>query len=160
VKKRYDAAHAWVLTSTALLEEEQPAVVVLTEEAPTATTMIEPPSPTLSPPPAGGAASSDDDYEAAVIANVHVQAAGVQNICSLISDTLDLSSTHYVRWRDNVLLTLGRYSLSNHVLMDTTYVGVLSSDRMDNVVKSWIYGIISPDLQDVTRQHGHTARDA
>jgi hypothetical protein len=31
---------------------------------------------------------------------------------------------------------------------------------MDNVVKSWIYGIISPDLQDVTRQHGHTARDA
>jgi hypothetical protein len=31
---------------------------------------------------------------------------------------------------------------------------------MDNVVKSWIYIIISPDLQDVTRQCGHTAHDA
>jgi hypothetical protein len=37
-------------------------------------------------------------------------------------------------------------SLSNHVLMDTTYVGVPSWDRMGNVVKSWIYGTISPDL--------------
>jgi hypothetical protein len=31
---------------------------------------------------------------------------------------------------------------------------------MDCVVKSWIYDTISPNLQDVTQQHGHTARDA
>jgi hypothetical protein len=28
------------------------------------------------------------------------------------------------------------------------------------VVKSWLYDTISPELQDVTRQHGHTARAA
>jgi hypothetical protein len=73
----------------------------------------------------------------------------VQNICSLISVTLDLSSTHYTYWRDNVMLTLGYYSLSDHMLMDTMYIDFSSWDQMDSVVKSWIYGTISPDLQDV-----------
>jgi hypothetical protein len=31
---------------------------------------------------------------------------------------------------------------------------------MDNIVKSWIYGTISPDLQDITRLRGHTTHDA
>jgi hypothetical protein len=31
---------------------------------------------------------------------------------------------------------------------------------MDSVVKSWIWGTISPDLQDVVQQRGHTARGA
>jgi hypothetical protein len=92
----------------------------------------------------------DDNYEVAVIIDIHVQAVDVQNIRSLISVTLDLSSTYYAHWRDNILLTLGRYSLSGHVLMDTTY----------SVVKSWIYDTISPDLQDVTQQRDHTAHDA
>jgi hypothetical protein len=99
--------------------------------------------------PTGHATPSDDDYEVAVIANIHVQAADVQNIRSLISVTLDLSSAHYARWHDNVLLTLGRYSLSNHVLLYTTSVGVPAWDRMDNIIKSWIWGTISPDLQDI-----------
>jgi hypothetical protein len=85
---------------------------------------------------------------------------GVQNIHSLISVTLDLSSSHYSRWRDNVLLTLGCYSLSDHVLLDITYVGVPAWDQMDNIVNSWIWHTISPDLQDITRQRGHTACDA
>jgi hypothetical protein len=59
---------------------------------------------------------------------------------------LDLSSSDYAQWRDNALLTLGHYSLSNHVLLDTTYIGVPAWDRMDNVIKSWIWGNISPDL--------------
>jgi hypothetical protein len=58
------------------------------------------------------------------------------------------------------MLTVGRYSLSDHVLMDTTYADIPSWDWMDSVVKLWIYGSISPDLQDVTRQRGHTTRDA
>jgi hypothetical protein len=98
----------------------------------------------------------DDDYEATVIANIHVQAVSIQNICSLVSVTLDLSSTHYAWWRDNVLLTLGCYSLSDHVLLNTTYVGVPAWDRMDSVVKSWIWVTISLDMQGVTRQRGHT----
>jgi hypothetical protein len=65
------------------LEEEQRATVILTEEARTAAAVIKPPSP-----------------------------IGVLNICSLILVTLDLSSMHYARRCDNVLLTLGCYSLS------------------------------------------------
>jgi hypothetical protein len=51
---------------------------------------------------------------------------------------LNLSSLHYPRWCDSVLLTLRRYSLSDHVLLDTTYIGVPAWDRMASVIKSWI----------------------
>jgi hypothetical protein len=125
-KKRYDDARARVLTATALLEEEERATAILIEEACVAAALIEPPSPMPPPAPAGHAAPSDDEYDAAVIANIHVQAVGVQNILSLVSVMLDLSSTHYAQWRDNVLLTIGHYSLSDHVLLDTTYVSVPS----------------------------------
>jgi hypothetical protein len=67
---------------------------------------------------------------------------------------------HYIRWRDNILLTLGRYSLLDRVLLDTTYVGIPAWDRMDNVIKSWIWGTISHDLQDIIRQRGHMTRNA
>jgi hypothetical protein len=102
-KKKFDTARAWILNVAAL---------------------IEPPSPTSPPAPASHAVLPDDDYEAAIIANIHVQAAGVQNIRCLILVTLDLSSVHYARWCDNVLLTIGHYSLSDHVLLDTTSVSV------------------------------------
>jgi hypothetical protein len=128
--KKYDAASARALAGTMLLEEEH-ATVILAEEVRTVVALVEPPSPTLPPPPpalAGHAAPSDDDYEATVITNINVQDAGVQNICSRISVTLDLSSAHYDRWRDNILLTLGRYSLSDHLLRDTTSVGVPAWD--------------------------------
>jgi hypothetical protein len=65
-----------------------------------------------------------DEYDAAVVVNLHVQAYGLQNICSLVSVVLDPASTHYARWRDNVLLTLWRYALSDHVMSNATFVGV------------------------------------
>jgi hypothetical protein len=80
----------------------------LTEEARAAVALIEPPSPMSPPTPVGRTAPSDDDYKVTVIANIHVQAAGVQNIHSLISVTLDLSSSNYAQWCNNVLLTLRR----------------------------------------------------
>jgi hypothetical protein len=121
-KKKYDATHVRVLAATTLSEEEQRATAVLAEEARATAALIEPPLPTPTPALVGRVAPSDDDYETAVITNIHVQAVGVQNICSLISVALDLSSTDYSRWCDNVRLTLGHYSLSDHVLLDTTYV--------------------------------------
>jgi hypothetical protein len=145
--KKYDATHTRVLATTTLLEEEKRAAAVLTEEAHAAVTLIKAPTPTPPQAPASHAAPSDDDYEAAVITNIHVKAASVQNIRSLVSVSLDLSSTHYAQWCDNILLTLERYSLSVHVLLDSD-------------VKSWIWGTISPNLQDITWQRGHTARDA
>jgi hypothetical protein len=153
-KKKYDAAHAQVLATTALLEEEQRVAAALTEEARTMAALIEPPSPTPPPAPTGRVAPSDDDYEAAVITNINVQAASVQNIRSLVSVMLDLSSSNYVWWHNNALLTLARYSLSDHVLLDTTYVGVPAWDRMHSIINSWIWGTISPNLQDITRQCG------
>jgi hypothetical protein len=90
--------------------------------------------------------SNADDYEVAVIANLHLQASGVQNIRSLVSVILDGSSAHYARWRENVLLTLRRYALSDHVLSDDSFVDVPAWDRMDMLVKSWLFGTISPEL--------------
>jgi hypothetical protein len=63
-----------------------------------------------------------------------------------VSVVLDSSSTHYARWRDNVLLTLQRYAHSSHVLSNGTFVDVPAWDKMDMVVKSWLYGTISPEL--------------
>jgi hypothetical protein len=70
--KKYDAARAWVLTATALLEEEERMATILIEEARAVAALIEPPLPTPPPAPAGRAAPSDDDYDAAIIANIHV----------------------------------------------------------------------------------------
>jgi hypothetical protein len=111
VKKKYDVAYTQVLATTTFLEE-QCAATILTGEACTAAAMIEPPSPTLTPTTAGRVARSDDDYEAIVIANIHVHATDVQNIHCLISVALDLSSIDYAQWHNNVVLTLGYYSLS------------------------------------------------
>jgi hypothetical protein len=58
-----------------------------------------------------------------------------------------------------VLLTLQRYALADHVLSDDSFVDV-PWDRMYMLVKSWIFGTISPELQDVTHQRGLTARAA
>jgi hypothetical protein len=77
---------------------------------------------------------------------------------SLVTVVLDSSSTHYARWRDNVLLTLRRYALFDHVLSDDTFVDVPAWDMMDMVVKSWLYDTILSELQDVTCQCGYTAR--
>jgi hypothetical protein len=76
-KKKYDAASAWVLAAIALLEEEERMAAVLAEEAHATVALIEPPSPTPLPAPTGRTAPLDDTYEAAVITNIHVQAADV-----------------------------------------------------------------------------------
>ena len=54
-----------------------------------------------------------------MIAQLHLQAAGVQNIKALVSVLLDPTSSSYGRWRDQVLLALCRYALDDNVLLDT-----------------------------------------
>jgi hypothetical protein len=98
VKKKADAARARVLAAAALLEEEQRTAAALADEACAVVFLIEPPPPTSktetgSPSLTPGTAN----YEAAVIANLHVQAFDVPNICSLVSVMLDSSSRHYAR---------------------------------------------------------------
>src|SRR6266540_5202736 len=98
--------------------------------------------------------------EAFVIASLHAQVAGVQNIRSLVPNVLNPASSTYARWRDLVLLTLQRYALDDHVLTDAGYLLVPSWRRMDSVVLSWIVGTITVELQDIVREHGGTARQA
>jgi hypothetical protein len=147
-KKKAAAARTSVLAAAVLLEQEQRAATVLDEAAQAAVQLIEASAPPSTPAPDGSSSLTDDDYEAAIIANLHVQASSVQNIRSLVTVVLDASSAHYARWRDNVLLTLWQYALSDHVLSDDTFVHVHAWDRMDMAVKSWLYGTISFELQD------------
>ena len=95
-----------------------------------------------------------------MVAQLHLQAAGVQNIRALVSVLLDPASSSYGRWWDQVL-TLRRYALDDHVLVDSP---IEARDvawlRLNSVDMSWIFGIISLDLQDLVRTHGGTARQA
>ena len=50
-------------------------------------------------------------HEAAVVLNLHTQVVTVQSIRSLIPVVLDTNSGNYSRWREQFLLTLGRYQL-------------------------------------------------
>jgi hypothetical protein len=54
-----------------------------------------------------------------MVAYLHLQAVGVLHIKNLVSVVLDPTSTSYGRWRDQVLLTLHRYALHDHILLDT-----------------------------------------
>jgi hypothetical protein len=65
---------------------------------------------------------------------------------------LEQESPSYARWRDLVLLTLRRYALDDHVLVDAS-VAVQTSAwlRLDSIVLSWILGTISLDLHDLVR---------
>ena len=69
-----------------------------------------------------------------MVAQLHLQAAGVQNIKALVYVLLDPTSSSYGRWRDQVLLVLRRYALDDHVVLDTP---VEARDvvwlRLDNV---------------------------
>jgi hypothetical protein len=109
----------------------------------------------------------DDDAhsghsEAAAIAHLHSQAAAVQNIKHLIPIVLEFqSSSNYSKWRGYFLLTLGRFSLKDHVLSDDARPDDPAWSRMDCVVVSWIFNTISPDLLDIVHEHaGTTARAA
>ena len=64
-------------------------------------------------PPAGSGARYDPTDP--MVAQLHLQAGGVQNIRVLVSVLLDPASSSYGCWRDQVLLTLHRYALDDHV---------------------------------------------
>ena len=79
-------------------------------------------------------------------------AGGVQNIRLLVPVVLEPESASYARWRDLVLLTLRRYALDDHVLVDaTSTVPTPSCLRLDSIVLSWILGTISLDLHYLVR---------
>lgn len=92
--------------------------------------------------------------EAAAVLNLHAQAVAVQNIRSLVHVILDVNSGNFARWREQFLLTLGKYSLQGHVLHDDCPLNSPDWERMDCVVRSWLYGTLSDNLLDIIRHRG------
>ena len=87
-----------------------------------------------------------------LVTQLHYQAGGVQNIRLLVPVVLEPESPSYARWRDLVLLTLRRYALDDHVLVDASAAVQTSAWlRLDSIVLSWILGTISLDLHDLVR---------
>ena len=99
-------------------------------------------------------------HEAAAVLNLHAQAAGVQNIRSLIPVVLDATSGPYTRWREQFLLAVGRFALQDHVFLDAPPPSSPDWERMDCVVRSWLHSTISADLAEVVMGRGGSARAA
>jgi hypothetical protein len=89
-------------------------------------------------------------------ASLHAQAATLTSIRATVTDVLAPDSTQYPRWRDQVLQTLRRYALADHVL---SVVSDPSEDWLliDEVVLSWIHGTLTAELQDIVRVLDDTA---
>ena len=85
------------------------------------------------------------------------RARGVQNFRLLVPVVLEPESPSYARWRDLILLTLHRYTLDDHVLIDASVaVQTPSWLRLDSIMLSWILGTISLSLHDLV----HNSADA
>jgi hypothetical protein len=89
-------------------------------------------------------------------ASLHAQAAALTSIRATVTDVLAPDSTQYPRWRDQVLQTLRRYALADHVL---SVVPNPLEDwlLMDEVVLSWIHGTLTTELQDIVHVPDATA---
>jgi hypothetical protein len=68
-----------------------------------------------------------------------------------VSVILDSVSSHYPCWRGQVLLTLRRYDLDDHLLDDVATPPSWAWSLMDLVVLSWLHGTITVELQDIIR---------
>jgi hypothetical protein len=145
------AARRRARAARTLLEEEQTTAAL--EKATVAARQLVPGS-SSSTTHTSSAASS---YEETVVADLHLQAAAVLNVRSLVNIVLDSSSTTYASWRD-LMMMVERYALLDHVDSDVA----LSTDpgwrRMDSVVLNWISNSITPELHQVVRERGATAR--
>jgi hypothetical protein len=160
-KKMYDAARARVLAATALLEEEQHVAAALAEEAHTAAALIEPPSPTLPPSPCRSHCSIGQRLRGCYHwQHPRLGRRHVEHPFSHLGHAGPLLFGLCLLAQQRLAHPQALLSLSDHVLLDTTYVGIPAWDQMDVIVKSWIWGTISPDLRDVTWQRSHMAGDA
>jgi hypothetical protein len=120
-----------------------------------------PPPPTV--PPLGGEVPvfpHASGLDAKTIAALHAQAAGVHNIRSLVPVVLDPASSHYPRWRTQVVLTLRRFALADHIHDEPTTPMSPSWVQMDIMVISWLHGTIIVVLQDIIPDRSDIARQA
>jgi hypothetical protein len=144
-RRRARAAHT-------LLEEEEQTAAALEKATVTAGQLV--PRSSSSAPHTSSATSS---YEETIVAGLHLQAAAVLNVCSLVNIVLDSSSTTYASWHDLMMMVLERYALLDHVDSDVAPSTDPGWRRMDSVVLNWISNSITPELHQVVRERGATA---
>jgi hypothetical protein len=137
------------------LERERALGAALTTQMVTTQRLLGRPPVAPVEPPEDPLAS---DLDADLIAALHAQAAGLHNIRALVSVVLDPASPHYPRWQGQVLLTLRRFILDDHILLDHDAPPPRSWCLMDSVVLSWLHGTITVELQDIIRDQADTAR--
>jgi hypothetical protein len=142
--------------SLALERERALGAALTTQMATTQRLLGRPPVASVEPPEDPLASDLDAD----LIAALHAQAAGLHNIRAIVSVVLDPASPHYPRWRGQVLLTLRRFVLDDHVLIDHDAPPPRSWCLMESVVLSWLHGTITVELQDIIRDQADTARQA
>jgi hypothetical protein len=145
------AARRRARATRALLEEQ--AATALEKAAVAARQLV--PGSSSSP---NHTSPSSSSYEETVIVSLHLQAAAVLNVRSLVNIVLDSTSTTYVSWRDLMMMVLERYALLDHVNSDVASSTDPGWRRMDSVVLNWISNSITPELHQVVRERGATAR--
>ncbi|XP_008656841.2 uncharacterized protein [Zea mays] len=144
------------------LEQERAMGAALTAQMATAQRLLLGRSPTMlvahDDLPITSEAPHVSGLDATTIVALHAQAVEVHNIRSLVSVVLDPTSSHYPRWRAQVLLTLRRFALADHVLYDLVTPLSPSWAQMDSVVLFWLNNTITVELQDIVRDQADTAR--
>lgn len=85
-----------------------------------------------------------------------MQVVAVQNIHAPVPLILDLNSAFFTRWRES-FLTVGKFSLQQHVLSDV--VASYSPDwaSMDCAVRTWLPSTISDSIADAVYEDDATA---
>jgi hypothetical protein len=129
------------------LEHERVTGAALTAQLATVQRLFHGHSPVgLDAPPPTQEATHSSGLDADHVTALHAQAIGLHNIRSLVSNVLDPASSHYPRWRGQVLLTLRRFVLADHVLDDIIDPPSPAWSLMDTVVLSWLHGTITVEL--------------
>jgi hypothetical protein len=153
-KKKAVAARHHARAARTLLEEDEQSATALEKAAIAARQLVPGSSSGLN-----HTSPSSSYYEETVIAGLHLQAAAILNVRSLVNIVLDSSSsTTYASWRDLMMMVLERYALLDHVNSDIAPSTEPGWHRMDSVILNWISNSITPELHQVVRERGATAR--
>jgi hypothetical protein len=100
-----------------------------------------------------------DEYDAAQEA-IWAQATAIINVKALIPVVLDQATNTYTKWRGMFLIVLGKYTLTHHVLEDEAFPERLAWVQADCVVLTWVYNIVSSDLQQSLMMRQRPTREA
>ncbi|XP_020259707.1 uncharacterized protein LOC109836256 [Asparagus officinalis] len=89
-------------------------------------------------------------------------AFAVSNINNHIKLTLDTENVHYAHWTELFINTAKSFDVADHIVIPKDSPPVTTDaqwERLDAIVKQWIYSTISPDLLHTIITPGATAKE-